>query len=784
MSNKVGDGLDDSARLSSDVARRAISHYANDRRNSSGDKPGHESSPIDSSGADGNPFETPQYGMDGMGMDGMGNVGGNGIDLPDFNADGAGAGRRMGDINTGGNYDRGPSGYNNPQYNTGEGPGAGSGGAEGGYSTPTPKPTTAPGSGAAAGSAVDKGAAAGTKAAGDAGATAHAAAGAGTAAAGSGEAGAAGAGAAAAGAGGAAAGGGGCAIAILAVVAVALLFVIVVVAGIAFLGGMTYFKSDILKTKEGTMVEITENTQVYKRPGGTDTLFSNPVVFSVSAGGTYTYKGTRTFMLKKTKWVKIVYDIEGDVGWIPESSSKLVKAGDNQVVLLANSIIKLIAEDCQERVEDAKEDVSQRSSAYGNRIPLCGPNYLGGAMGMDRGDGKEFEYEINDGGLSAYYSQSSNTVMNGYIDIDVPYIMGIVSYYYEKNNLDEGSPDVDTGVDVITVDVDVMWEKIKELLEDILKEIHDVDVQTTPHTYTWTEPNPNYGEIIDYDTHLEYDAERDAVYEVKDPIYDEREYITRSVDSYYYSYNVNSRNMYEEINKRLNFSEEDYTSTSKPTIDEDFEVILDKTVGISELLYELGGLTFPGKLSEVINSDEEFDYDKIDFGGSAPGAEGSIYDYETGEEIIYDASGVTYKWPVPSCHSISSPFGWRVHPVHGTRRFHKGIDIPCGKNSDVCAIADGIVVRVYSGCTHNNKGKKACGCGGGFGNYVFIDHGNGLVSKYAHLTKPYNVKVGQKVVKGQVIGKSGTTGTSTGFHLHFQVEKNGTPVNPLNYVTK
>lgn len=136
-----------------------------------------------------------------------------------------------------------------------------------------------------------------------------------------------------------------------------------------------------------------------------------------------------------------------------------------------------------------------------------------------------------------------------------------------------------------------------------------------------------------------------------------------------------------------------------------------------------------------------------------------------------------FKWPVPGYYGVTSEFG----PRWGTN--HNGIDI-CSygiNGADICAAAPGKVIRVENYCTHNYGKNGSCGCGGGYGRYCIIDHGNGLWSLYGHQTNVL-VSVGQKVKTGDVIGKVGSTGYSTGAHLHFEVRKNGYAVNPRNYM--
>ncbi len=142
-----------------------------------------------------------------------------------------------------------------------------------------------------------------------------------------------------------------------------------------------------------------------------------------------------------------------------------------------------------------------------------------------------------------------------------------------------------------------------------------------------------------------------------------------------------------------------------------------------------------------------------------------------GKDQTYDGQ---FTWPVPGYHLVISPYGYRIHPITGRRKFHKGTDISGGniKGKPIVAMADGVV----SIASYNQ---------GGYGNYVMINHGtssdgNSYVTLYAHMTR-YIVSVGQKVTKGQTIGYVGTTGASTGYHLHFEVRVNGNTTNPMSY---
>ncbi|NET51783.1 MAG: peptidoglycan DD-metalloendopeptidase family protein [Merismopedia sp. SIO2A8] len=121
----------------------------------------------------------------------------------------------------------------------------------------------------------------------------------------------------------------------------------------------------------------------------------------------------------------------------------------------------------------------------------------------------------------------------------------------------------------------------------------------------------------------------------------------------------------------------------------------------------------------------------------------------------------------PSNGEITSNFGWRTHPLLGKSRFHNGIDFGASYGSTIRAADAGRVIFA--------------GWYGGYGYAVVINHGGGLATLYAHSSKLY-VKEGQTVQRGDAIAAVGSTGLSTGPHLHFEVRKNGEPVDPIRYL--
>lgn len=133
-----------------------------------------------------------------------------------------------------------------------------------------------------------------------------------------------------------------------------------------------------------------------------------------------------------------------------------------------------------------------------------------------------------------------------------------------------------------------------------------------------------------------------------------------------------------------------------------------------------------------------------------------------------DYRGGPMKWPIDGHYNITSNYGMRTHPITGVYKLHTGVDISATIGTNFTAIADGIVVKAE----YNSA----------YGNMVIIDHGGGVQTLYAHGSEII-AKIGQEVKAGEVVLKVGSTGYSTGPHAHFEVRKNGNPVNPLDYVS-
>lgn len=130
-------------------------------------------------------------------------------------------------------------------------------------------------------------------------------------------------------------------------------------------------------------------------------------------------------------------------------------------------------------------------------------------------------------------------------------------------------------------------------------------------------------------------------------------------------------------------------------------------------------------------------------------------------------TGGRFLWPISIKGTITSGYGNRISPISGRREFHLGVDIAAPRGTGVVAVANGTVIT--------SRYQRS------YGNVIQIDHGGGISTVYAH-NSSLLVTAGQKVNKGQIIAKVGSTGDSTGNHLHFEVRINGKTVNPLGYI--
>lgn len=204
--------------------------------------------------------------------------------------------------------------------------------------------------------------------------------------------------------------------------------------------------------------------------------------------------------------------------------------------------------------------------------------------------------------------------------------------------------------------------------------------------------------------------------------------------------------------------------TSYQDITYDTEVEYDKTLGADQTFIKQEGsnglskVTYATKyMNGVIMQTKMVEEQVI----SEPVKKIVVYG---GYNVTYVGNSTYWAWPTSKPFKISSYYGYRVHPVYKDQRFHDGVDITGTKSDNIYAIQAGTVSAVSY---HSSMG-----------NYVKVDHGNGYVSSYLHLSKQL-VSVGDSVEKGELVGIMGCTGTCTGKHLHLSITKNGSKMNPL-----
>jgi murein DD-endopeptidase MepM/ murein hydrolase activator NlpD len=183
----------------------------------------------------------------------------------------------------------------------------------------------------------------------------------------------------------------------------------------------------------------------------------------------------------------------------------------------------------------------------------------------------------------------------------------------------------------------------------------------------------------------------------------------------------------------------------------------------------MGGASPDGALGLGAGKDaliERMSTDLAELEGEALEQEASFTELQ---EYLLKQSALLASTPsiMPSRGWLTSTYGSRKDPFTGKRHSHKGLDIANRKGTPVISPADGVVTKV----------KRA----GGLGKSIVLSHGYGIKTKYGHLSK-YNVKVGDKVKRGEKIASMGSTGRSTGPHLHYEITVNGVHVNPANYV--
>lgn len=234
-----------------------------------------------------------------------------------------------------------------------------------------------------------------------------------------------------------------------------------------------------------------------------------------------------------------------------------------------------------------------------------------------------------------------------------------------------------------------------------------------------------------------------------------------------------------ELNATLEENEE--TLRNLYTTSENAKDELASTVGESDAIQAKIQEYYSQQAAASQNNNNSYEYeddsDDYDYSGDSSSSGGSSSGgSSSGGGSSSNPSSSGFTWPCPGFYYLSSLFGEDRYSYN-----HGAIDIAGGgiMGSQVVAADGGTVIDVYNSCYHNWGKNGSCGCNGGYGNYVMIDHGNGKVTIYGHLTNAI-VSYGQSVSKGQLLGYVGSTGNSTGPHLHFECRYNGVKYDPMS----
>ena len=208
----------------------------------------------------------------------------------------------------------------------------------------------------------------------------------------------------------------------------------------------------------------------------------------------------------------------------------------------------------------------------------------------------------------------------------------------------------------------------------------------------------------------------------------------------------------------------------KATLDEQMAAVEEEEANVEALLEQKQEqlAATSAEITESAATIEEYESQLSDQTSTIAALEAAVAAQKAASSSATTYTGGVFTWPCPSYTYISSEYGYRVHPIYGTTTFHSGIDMAANSGAAILAAADGTVV--------------AASYESSMGNYVMIDHGGELYTIYMHCSALY-VSSGQTVSAGETIAAVGSTGNSTGPHLHFSVRLSGSYVDPWTYLT-
>lgn len=232
-------------------------------------------------------------------------------------------------------------------------------------------------------------------------------------------------------------------------------------------------------------------------------------------------------------------------------------------------------------------------------------------------------------------------------------------------------------------------------------------------------------------------------------------------------------NKQDELTKLLDENKETLASLQSEANDAQMQLSISEEE-LSKLKPELQELVRQSQAAAAAQtaaaapSSSSDDEEEIDYSDNGGGSSGGGYSAPTQID-----AGAGWTWPIPGCYTITGGFGeGRSYESHG------GTDIAASIGTPIYAANSGTVIDTSNDCSHSSAGVGACNHGGGYGNHVWIQHDNGYQTIYGHMINTA-VSTGEYVSKGQLIGYSGSTGWSTGPHLHFELRINGVRSNPM-----
>lgn len=351
--------------------------------------------------------------------------------------------------------------------------------------------------------------------------------------------------------------------------------------------------------------------------------------------------------------------------------------------------------------------------------------------------------------------------VNEKIDVLNSYITALeVEITTNKRQIDAKKQEIDQGVEDFKKRLRAMYIAGDESYTNIIlssSDFFDVLMRTELVKRVADHDNKLIDDLVkkkeEYEAALKKQEEKQAEY---DKQYAELESQKAELDELYNS-SKEAKEAYEKKKKELEAENKAYI-TERKKFESDLSGILKSSYGDSsdETMREAAELSANRALEKIYDSLEKREMD--------------------GEDIPEDECRYDFGWPVPGHYYVSSGVGERW----GT--YHTGLDITGAKGTEIHASESGTVIKTNTSCPHDYGKEKSCGCGGGYGNYIIIKHGPDFITLYGHLTE-VNVEVGDTVKKGDLIGHMGSTGFSTGDHLHFEIRYQGYYLNPAAYVS-